>query len=114
MYILMVDMIGPAANSLWAIAAAPALSDREWERAKQIAARLSEMAASVASGGTTAADTERAGSRDWTIWAGKFTDTVSLTAKAVERQDRPGLAAAADALVEVCQGCHTAFPQAAQ
>ena len=114
MYVLMVDMIGPAANSLWAIAGAPALSDQEWARAKQMAARLTESAVSVSSGGTTFADIRRAETSEWKTWAGKFTDTVSLVASTIERKDKIAFAAAADDLMDVCQGCHTAFPQAAQ
>jgi len=111
MYILMVDMIGPAANSLWAATAAPTLSDQDWVRVKQSTTRLSESAPSVSFGGTTTGDIERAKSSAWTSWAAKFTDKVSLAANAVERRDRMALVAAADDLLEVCEGCHVAFPQ---
>ena len=114
MYILMVDMIGPAANSLWAAAATPTLSDQDWARVKQITARLTESAGSVSFGGTTAGDIARAKSSEWKTWAGKYTDTLSLAANAVERQDKMALVAAADSLMEVCQGCHVGFPQAVQ
>jgi hypothetical protein len=114
MYVLMVDMIGPAANSLWATAGAAALSDQEWVRAKQMATRLTESAVSVSSGGTTFADMQRAESSEWKTWAGKFTDTASLVANAIERKDKIALVGAADDLMDVCQGCHMAFPQAAR
>jgi hypothetical protein len=114
MYILMVDMIGPAANSLWAAAAAPTLSDQDWARVKQMAARLTESAHSVAFGGTTPEDIERAKSSAWKGWAGEFTDKASLTANAVERKDKMAFTAAADDLLEVCEGCHVAFPQTAR
>ena len=114
MYILMVDVIGPAANSLWAAAGTPALSEQDWMRLKQMTARLTETANSVSFGGTTAVDVDRAKSSEWKAWAGKYTDTLSLAANAVERKDKLAFVAAADGLVEVCQGCHAAFPQAAQ
>jgi cytochrome c556 len=111
MYILMVDVIGPAANSLWAAAAAPTLSEQDWVRVKQMTARLAESAQSVSFGGTTAADIERAKSSAWKSWAAKFTDKVSLAAAAAERKDKIAFTAAADDLLEVCEGCHVAFPQ---
>ena len=114
MYLLMVDVIGPAANSLWAAAGTPALSEQDWMRLKQMTARLTETANSVSFGGTTTVDVDRAKSSEWKAWAGKYTDTLSLAANAVERKDKAAFVAAADGLVDVCQGCHAAFPQAAQ
>jgi hypothetical protein len=114
MYTLMVDMIGPAANSLWAAAAVPSLSDQDWTRLKQATARLSESTWSVSFGGTTAADLERSKSSVWTSWTAKFTDKVSLAANAVESRDKQAFTAAADDLLAVCEGCHAAFPQAAR
>ena len=114
MYILMVDMIGPAANSWWAAAAAPTLSDQDWARVKQTTARLTESAHSVAFGGTTSEDIERAKSGAWKSWAAEFTDKASLAANAVERKDKRAFTAAADALLKVCEGCHVAFPQIAR
>ena len=114
MYIQMVDMIGPAANLLWAAAATPALSDQDWARVKQMTARLAETANSVSFGGTTTADVDRAKSSEWKTWSAKYADTVSLAGSAVERKDKTALIAAADRLMEVCQGCHAAFPQSVQ
>ena len=111
MYILMVDMIGPAANSLWAAAAAPTLNDQDWVRLKQTTARLTESAHSVSFGGTTAGDIERSKSNAWAIWSARFADSVSLAAHAVERRDKQGLVAVADDLLKTCEGCHVAFPQ---
>jgi cytochrome c556 len=53
---------------------------------------------------------ERAKSPEWQNWAGKFTATVNAAAVAADRRDRMALIAASDALVEACEGCHTAFP----
>jgi len=114
MYILMVNMIGPAADVLYKTAATPVLSDQDWDRIKQMATRLSESAQAVSAGGTTSADIEREGSSEWKSWAGKFADTVSLAVNAAERRDQAALVAATDDLEEVCKGCHMGFPQAAQ
>jgi hypothetical protein len=114
MYILMVNMIGPSANSLWKTAGTPALNDQDWDQARQMAVRLAESANGVSAGGTTTEDIERARSGEWKTWASKFRDAVSLAASAAERRDQAALVAAADDLMEVCKGCHMAFPQAAQ
>ena len=114
MYILMVNMIGPAANSLSKTAGAPVLSDQDWDRMKQMTARLNESAEAVLSGGTTPADIERARSSEWKSWAGKFSDAVSLADNATERRDQAALVRAANDLEDVCKGCHMAFPQAAR
>ena len=112
MYILMINMIGPAGNSLSQAAAIQTLSDQDWNRVEQMAARLNQAAKAVSSGGTTPADIERAKSREWKAWAGKFSDAASLAVNAAERKDKAALVAAANELAEVCIGCHSAFPQA--
>jgi cytochrome c556 len=114
MYILMVNMVGPAGNSLSQTAAIETLRDQDWNRVEQLAARLNQSAEAVSSGGTAPADIERAKSREWKAWAGKFSDAVSLTVNAAERRDKAALVAAADELAEACKGCHSAFPQAAR
>jgi hypothetical protein len=114
MYLLMVDTVGPAANALWATTGRAGLDDQDWDRVKQTTARLRESADLVSFGGTTSKDIERARSNAWKIWAGKFSDTVSLAANAAARKDKTALVAAADDLVGVCQGCHAVFPQVAQ
>jgi cytochrome c556 len=113
MYILMVNMVGPAANSLARIAGKQEMSDQDWTRVKEMVARLNDSSASVATGGNSAAEEERARSPEWKAWSARFTATVSSTAEAAERKDRTALLAANDALVAACEGCHTAFPPAA-
>jgi hypothetical protein len=114
MYILMVNMIGPAANTLWQTAGGSMLGDQDWDRANEMTLRLTESVASLRFGGTSIEDIERAKSSEWTTWAGKFADTVSLAANAASRKDKVAFAAAAGDLIEACQGCHAAFPQAKQ
>jgi len=110
MYILMVNMIGPAANSLWETAGTETLSDGDWKRLAEASGRLTDMAATVSAGGTSAVETERASSAPWKEWSGKFTDAAMAAALAVERKDQAALVSASDSLVEACEGCHTAFP----
>jgi cytochrome c556 len=113
MYILMVNMVGPAANSLGRVADKENLSDQDWARIKEMVARLADSSTAVATGGNSPAEEERARSPDWKTWSGKFTATVSAVAEAAERKDRTALLAANNALVEACEGCHTTFPAAA-
>lgn len=114
MYTLMLNMVGPAANVLWENVGAQTLSDSDWGRMKDAVARLTESATAVSAGGTSAAEIERAKSSEWNVWAGKFAETVSAAARAVDRKDQMAVVAASDAIVEACEGCHTAFPSAAQ
>lgn len=110
MYILMVNMVGPPATSLWETIGAQRLNDRDWQRIKEAVTRLGDSASAVAAGGTSAAEVERAASSEWKNWAGRLVTTTSSAARAVDRKDQMALLAASDALVEVCEGCHTAFP----
>jgi cytochrome c556 len=112
MYILMVNMVGPQANSLWRMAGTQKLSDQDWERMKQVVARLSESAIAVSTGGNSSEEADRAISPEWKNWAGKFTDAVSTAAHAVEHKDQMELVVASDALMEACKRCHIAFPPA--
>jgi cytochrome c556 len=113
MYILMVNMVGPPANSLWKMVGTQNLSDQDWERMKQLVARLSDSAIPISAGGNSNEEAERARSPEWKNWAGKLTNTVSSAAHAVEHKNQVALVAASDALVEACEGCHMAFPPAA-
>jgi hypothetical protein len=114
MYILMVNMVGPPATSLWETVGAQSLNDQDWQRMKEAVARLSESASAVAAGGNSAGEGERAKSSEWKAWAGKLMATTSSAAGAVDRKDQMALLAASDMLVEVCEGCHTAFPPVLQ
>jgi len=114
MYILMVNMVGPPATSLWETVGAQAMNDQDWQRMKEAVARLTESAAAVSAGGTSADETKRAKSREWKNWAGKLVETASAAARAVDRKNQMALVAASDSMVEACEGCHMAFPPAAQ
>lgn len=114
MYILMLNMVGPPANSLWETLASESLSDADWQRMKDMVARLDESAAMISSGGTSAAEIERAKSSEWMTWAGRFASSASAATRAVESRDRMALLAASDALLEACEGCHMAFPSTAR
>jgi cytochrome c556 len=113
MHILMLNMVGPPENSLRETVGKRNLSDQDWERMKQVVARLTESATLVSTGGNSSEEAERAKSAEWKNWAGKFTDTVSIAARAVEHKDRMALVAASNAMVEACKGCHVAFPRGA-
>ena len=113
MHILMVNMVGPAANSLARVAGKQEMNDQDCARVKEMVARLNDSSAALAIGGNSSAEEERAISPEWKAWSARFTASVSSTAEAAERKDRAALLAANDALVAACEGCHTAFPSAA-
>jgi cytochrome c556 len=113
MYIFMVNMVAPAANSLARFASQQEMRDQDWARVKEMVARLNDSSAALATGGNSSAEEERARSPEWKAWSARFTTAVSSTAEAAERKDRAALLGANDALVAACVGCHTAFPPAA-
>jgi cytochrome c556 len=110
MYTLMVNMVGPAANSLLERSAADTLVDEDWRRLKQDVSKLTETTNQVAFGGTSGAEEQRAKSDVWQGWASKLSEAASAAARAVDHKDKTALVAASDSLVEACEGCHTAFP----
>jgi cytochrome c556 len=110
MYTLMVNVVGPAANSLLERSATETLADEDWRRLKQDVSKLTESTSQVAFGGTSGAEEQRAKSDVWQGWAGKLSEAVSAAERAVDHKDKIALVAASDSLVEVCEGCHMAFP----
>jgi hypothetical protein len=110
MYTLMVNVVGPAGNSL-EHSAAETLADEDWRRLKQEASKLTESARQVAFGGTSGVEEQRAKSDVWQSWATKFSEAALAAERAVDHRDKIALVAASDSLVEVCEGCHMAFPR---
>lgn len=109
----MVEAINPAANTVWDSGYADKLSEQDWERVKEAAAKLAETAPIIALGGPALDARERSKAPWWQGWAGRYSDTVLLTKRAADRRDQSALAAAGDTLVEVCEGCHMAVAAAA-
>ena len=110
MLTLMVNVVGPAANSLLERSASEILTDEDWRQLKQDVSKLKGSESQVAFGGTSEAEEQRAKSDTWRGWAGKLSEAASAAERAIDHKDKTALVVASNSLVEVCQGCHTAFP----
>ena len=107
---LMVQTIAPAAATVWTDSYSEKLTDDDWSRLRSAAVTLRETATIVAEGGTLPADRAKAASPAWTEWAQKYADLAAALERATQVKEQQALAAAGDAMVDVCGGCHTAFP----
>lgn len=103
---LMVEVINPAANTLWATRSKDALSNRDWDNIKRAVGVLSAASVTVASGGALASEQAAAKTPQWRDWSQKYTATLELARRASDRKNQLDLNAASNALVDVCQGCH--------
>src|SRR6185295_8653410 len=112
MYTLMVNIVGPAANSLRDDAAKHPLRDEDWERLRQSATTLMQSRSQISFGGTMPAEEQRATSLSWQSWADNLSNSVLAVTRAINSRDQEALSAAGGDLHRVCAGCHTAFPPA--
>jgi cytochrome c556 len=104
----MVEVVNPAANTLWSSRGKTMLSDKDWDDIKQAAAALSKASTTLSAGGSTANDRTLAASAAWRKWSAKFTATAQAAVRASDRRDRQALVTAGNTLIDVCHGCHTA------
>jgi len=102
----MVEVINPAANTLWDAGSKDALSNRDWDNINRAVSALTAASVTVARGGAVASMQAAAKSPSWRGWSQKYTATVELASRASDRKDQQALNAAGKALLEVCQGCH--------
>lgn len=107
---LMVETAAPAAAAIWNDSYSENLKDEDWVRLKAAAATLVETAKIVRAGGTLPADRAKASSPAWTEWAQQFADLTATLRHATDAKEQKAVALAGDAMVEICGGCHTAFP----
>jgi len=110
MYTLMMDVVGPAGNSMMERSALRTQGDEDWRRLKQDVVKLVGSTGQIAFGGTTAPEEQRAKSNEWQRWASKLSEAASAAERAIDHRDRAALLAANDRLAESCEGCHMAFP----
>jgi hypothetical protein len=103
---LMVEVINPAANTLWDTGSKDTLSNRDWDNINRAIAVLSAASVTVATGGALVSEQAAAKSPNWRDWSQKYTATLELASRASDRKDQQALNAAGKALVDVCQGCH--------
>jgi hypothetical protein len=109
---LMVEVINPAANTLWEAGPKAALSNQDWDSIKRAVDTLSQTSPTVGVGGVLPTEQALARSPQWREWSRKYAATLELARRASDRMDRPALTAAGNALVDVCEGCHMSVAMA--
>ena len=111
----MVDVVMPNTQPLWDNGYADKISNENWAEMQQAVNRLQGTIPSITSGGRVPAEQARAKSAVWQDWTKKMATAVAATKVAVDKKDQMGLQTGGDSLVEICEGCHTAFdPTAAK
>jgi hypothetical protein len=103
---LMVEVINPAANTLWGTGSKDVLSNRDWDNINRAVGVLSATSVTVAGGGALTSEQAAAKSPQWRDWSQKYSATLELARHATDRKSQQDLNAAGNALVGVCQGCH--------
>src|SRR5271169_18416 len=97
------------ADGLWAAAGADKLSEEDWQLADQDAVNLIAATTLIASAGTGKNDRKWVAHADWQSWVREMEKTALAIHAAVKAQDQKTLAAVADQLQQICEGCHTKY-----
>ena len=104
----MINVVNPAANSVWNGGRAERLTDEDWIGIKRAAAQLRGSVATISLGGPIAAERGRANSPVWQEWARRFMDTVLAVERSATAKNQAALARAGETLAVVCESCHAA------
>jgi hypothetical protein len=97
------------ADGLWAAAGADKLSEEDWQLADQDAVNLIAATTLIASAGTGKNDRKWVAHADWQSWVREMEKTALAIRAAVKAEDQKTLAAVADQLQQICEGCHTKY-----
>ena len=103
----MINVVAPATKPIWDLSYADKMSDADWDTVKKATADL------VAAMPQIAAD-PRGQDPKWKDWLMKVSATADAAQKAAQAKNQMALAAAGDALIEQCGGCHMAFDPGAK
>jgi cytochrome c' len=101
------------ADGIWAIQGADTISEEEWQVADQDAVNLIAGIALATRGGAGKNDARWVAAVEWQNWMRDMQKTAFEIRAAVKATDQKKMAAAADHLQQLCEGCHTKYrPQA--
>ncbi|MEJ2122901.1 MAG: hypothetical protein P8Z76_19820 [Alphaproteobacteria bacterium] len=114
---IMTGVITPATNVIWGRSFADDLSAEDWQRFLQSAIQISLSASALslvppeanAGGNLAAGDTAR-----WREWSSQLAGLAEVAKAAALTKDQAALVDAGDAMVEICEACHTAYLAGAQ
>lgn len=116
-YEIMTGIITPATNFIWERSYADTLSEEDWQRFLQSAIQISLSATAISLAPPEEVENGSFASGDmgdWQEWSEQLAALALMAKDAAETKDQTAFAAAGDAMVEVCEACHTAFLTGAQ
>jgi hypothetical protein len=111
---IMTGIITPATNVIWGRSFADDLSEEDWQLFLQSAIQISLSASAMSLVPPDAAAAEDAAANDWQEWSAQLAALADAAKLAAETRDQAALLDAGDAMVEVCEACHTVFLTGAQ
>jgi hypothetical protein len=97
------------ADGIWAVEFADKLSEGEWQLADQDAVNLISASTLIARSGTGKNDAKWVANADWQAWVLDMQRTALQIRAAAKAKDQQKMAAAADHLQEICEGCHSKY-----
>jgi hypothetical protein len=106
---LMVAAVDHSAHVIWEGETESSLSDHDWQVLEQHALMLIGTGTLMSLPGNGPSDQKWVADPEWQAWSREYTDSAHAALAAVKSMDQDALAAAGDALVETCNGCHQAF-----
>lgn len=106
---IMVASVDHSAHVIWEAETEETLTERDWQILEQHAIILVSAGTLMSMAGTGPMDKQWVADTAWQTWTREYTDSAHAAMAAVEAMDPSALAAAGDALVETCNGCHEAF-----
>jgi hypothetical protein len=107
---VMVAVVDDAAHGIWEGGNTDKrLTDGQWQTIEQQTYQLQAAATLISLGGTGKADPGYTASPAFQEEARKLMDMAINSRHAVETKDQKALRSAGDALVTLCEGCHTQF-----
>ena len=114
---IMIGVITPATNFIWERSFAGDLSEEDWQRFSESAIQISLSASAIALAppeDIANASIASGDMGDWREWSGQLAELALVANAAAETQDQAALVNAGDAMVELCEACHTVYLTGAQ
>ena len=110
---IMVDVIQPLTNNLWAVAMEEnkPKTDEDWQRMQQLSTQLIALSATLSLGGSGAKDNHWAAQAQWLRYSEEMMAVGEQFLQAAKAKNYQGLLDAGDSLLAPCSSCHRDFPR---
>jgi len=111
---IMTGVITPATNAIWEGSYLDTLSDEDWQLLLQSSIQVYLSAEAISFAQMNDVDNGRLDMSDWQEWSRQLAELALVAKDAAENRDQMAFADAGDAMVEICEACHTAYLTGAQ